>query len=144
MGTIFSLRLATLMHVGQVQHGTTYHILSNLISHFLNETPNCSHCLPSSALLCSSTPPQLCPDRYHLHPLSARGLHHHYQHHHHYNMILASSTTSMTMCLSFALIGITFTLLVLGVFISHHSTPVVRACGRSETCPAGKVTKAKV
>ena len=59
-------------------------------------------------------------------------------------MILTSSTTSMTMCLSFALIGITFTLLVLGVFISHHSTPVVRACGRSETCPAGKVTKAKV
>ena len=32
---------------------------------------------------------------------------------------------------SFALIGITFTLLVLGVFISHHTTPVVRACGRS-------------
>ena len=32
--------------------------------------------------------------------------------------------------LSFAFIGITFTLLVLGVFITNHTTPVVRACGR--------------
>ena len=32
--------------------------------------------------------------------------------------------------LSFALIGITLTLVVLGVFVTHHTTPVVRAAGR--------------
>mgnify|MGYP002631680774 CR=1 FL=1 len=43
---------------------------------------------------------------------------------------LALHSMGTVFALSFALIGITFTLLVLVVFISHHTTPVVRACGR--------------